>query len=72
MLNGRASLTVALASLLFALAILSARVLAAPEQGTKVAEGKPKAEFPPFESVVKGLTKVVSTADGSPPLYDLY
>jgi hypothetical protein len=29
-------------------------------------------ELPPFEKVVEGLKKVVSTTDGSAPLYDLY
>lgn len=29
-------------------------------------------DFPPFEKVTEGLTKVVSVADGSAPLYDLY
>lgn len=33
---------------------------------------KAKPEFPPLDSVLKGLTKVISTADGAPPLYDLY
>lgn len=29
-------------------------------------------DFPPFDQVVKGLDKVVSTADGQSPLYTLY
>lgn len=29
-------------------------------------------DFPPFEKVIEGLEKVVSTADGAEPLYDLY
>ncbi|HEX8878162.1 MAG TPA: zinc-dependent metalloprotease [Phycisphaerales bacterium] len=29
-------------------------------------------DFPPFEKAIEGLTKVVSTADGATPLYDLY
>jgi len=29
-------------------------------------------EFPPFEKVIEGLTKVVSNTDGPAPLYDLY
>ncbi|MFT5285309.1 MAG: hypothetical protein ACI8TQ_001471 [Planctomycetota bacterium] len=29
-------------------------------------------EFPPFADTIEGLEKVVSTADGSSPLYDLY
>jgi len=29
-------------------------------------------DFPPFDKATEGLTKVVSTADGSNPLYDLY
>ncbi|MBK7403488.1 MAG: zinc-dependent metalloprotease [Phycisphaerales bacterium] len=29
-------------------------------------------EFPPFDKTIEGLTKVVSTADGAAPLYDLY
>lgn len=31
-----------------------------------------KPEFPPFAGAVEGLTKVVSTADGAAPVYDLY
>ncbi len=42
--------------------------LAGPEQGAS--EKKP--DFPPFDKVSEGLTKVVSTADGSSGLYDLY
>jgi hypothetical protein len=34
------------------------------------AEGKP--EYPPYEKVIEGLQKVVSTADGAAPLYELY
>jgi len=29
-------------------------------------------DFPPFEKVTEGLTKVVSTTEGAQPLYDLY
>ena len=29
-------------------------------------------EYPPFDKTIEGLTKVVSTADGAAPLYDLY
>jgi len=36
------------------------------------AEGKKEPEFPPFAGVIEGLTKVVSTAEGSAPLYELY
>ncbi|MHC5026046.1 MAG: zinc-dependent metalloprotease [Planctomycetota bacterium] len=32
----------------------------------------PKAEYPPFDAVTKGLTKVISTADGAAPFYELY
>lgn len=31
-----------------------------------------KDEFPPFEKVTEGLTKVVTNADGTPGLWDLY
>lgn len=47
----------------------------APAQGPAPAPEAPRAkpdEFPSFESVVEGLTKVVSTADGSAPLYELH
>ena len=29
-------------------------------------------DFPPFDKAIEGLTRVVSTADGATPLYDLY
>ena len=36
-------------------------------------DGKDKKDdFPPFETVIKGMEKVVSTADGSEPFYTLY
>jgi hypothetical protein len=35
-------------------------------------EDKPEPEYPPLATVIDGLDKVVSTADGSAPLYDLY
>jgi len=40
-------------------------------QGAPGAEA-PKPEFPPLDKAIEGLTKVVSTADGAKPLYDLY
>lgn len=47
---------------------------AAPAGAPPAAAGAPaKApDFPPFDKAIEGLTKVVSTADGSNPLYDLY
>ncbi len=37
------------------------------------APGKPaEPKFPPFEQTVEGLEKIISTADGASPLYDLY
>ena len=33
---------------------------------------KPKPDFPPFDKVIDGLKKVVSTTDGAAPLFDLY
>lgn len=54
----------------------AALMLAAGTTGPALAMqagGEAKApEYPPFDGVVKDLTKVVSTADGSAPLYDLY
>ncbi len=43
---------------------------AAPAAGGAEAPKPP--EFPPLEKAIDGLTKVVSTSDGSKPLYDLY
>jgi len=40
--------------------------------GAGDAGGDKKDEFPPFDSVVKELEKVVSTADGAPGFYTLY
>lgn len=46
--------------------------------GASIAFGLPgddaaeKPEFPPFAAVSKGLTEVVSTTDGSTPLYELW
>ena len=42
--------------------------LAGPGQGA----GETKPDYPPFDKVTEGLTKVVSTADGSSGVYDLY
>lgn len=39
---------------------------------TAQALDKPKPDFKPFAEVSKGYTKVVSTADGSKPLYGVY
>ncbi|MEZ6242408.1 MAG: zinc-dependent metalloprotease [Phycisphaerales bacterium] len=54
----------------------AALMLAAGTTGTALAQqGGPEAkapEYPPFDAVTKDLTKVVSTADGSAPLYELY
>jgi hypothetical protein len=44
---------------------VSAQAAAAPSQA-------PESEFPPFEKAVEGLSKVVSTADGTPGFWDLY
>jgi hypothetical protein len=38
----------------------------------QAAGGAKKAEFPPFDKVVEGMEKVVSTIDGAPGYYDLY
>jgi hypothetical protein len=55
-------------SVIFLASALGAPVLAqAPADG---AEKKP--DFPPFEKVADGLEKVVSVADGSAPLYELW
>ncbi len=61
----------AAAGLAIALAVPS---VAQPAGGPGSPEGgAAKApEFPPFEKVIEGMTKVVSIADGTPPLYDLY
>ena len=44
---------------------------AASTNGDKEAK-KPKPDYPPFDEVIDGLTKVVSTTDGASPLFDLY
>ncbi len=43
----------------------------APEGAPGAAPAKAP-EFPPFDKTIEGLTKVVTLADGSVPLYDLY
>lgn len=43
-----------------------------PDGLTKMGPPAPKSDFPPFDQVVKGLDKVVSTADGQEPLYTLW
>lgn len=50
------------------------QVPAAPAaaEGSAPAAPAKAPDFPPFEKVTEGLTKVVSVADGSAPLYDLY
>jgi hypothetical protein len=46
---------------------------AAAQAADAAAAAKPKKEeYPPFDKVVEGLTKVISTADGAASLYDLY
>lgn len=59
--------------------VLNASGLAQPSGatgGAGVAEaggGAAKApEFPPLDKVIEGMTRVVSIADGTPPLYELY
>ncbi|MHC4801023.1 MAG: zinc-dependent metalloprotease [Planctomycetota bacterium] len=44
----------------------------APPQGGPAAAKADKPEYPPFDKVVEDLEKVISTADGAAPLYDLY
>ncbi|NOT30266.1 MAG: DUF5117 domain-containing protein [Planctomycetes bacterium] len=57
-----------------AVASLAAALLLTPAPFAQVSEApKPKPEeFPAFETAIEGLTKVVSTNDGAPGLYDLY
>jgi hypothetical protein len=43
-----------------------------PDHAAPGAGAEKKPEFPPFKTVVKGLEKVISTTDGSDPLYELY
>jgi hypothetical protein len=38
----------------------------------QAAPANAKQEYPPFDKVIEGLEKVVSTTDGSKPLYELY
>jgi hypothetical protein len=58
-------------ALLSCAGILAAQAPAGPPAGTS--NGKPGGtDFPPFEKVTEGLTKVVSTTDGAEPLYELY
>jgi hypothetical protein len=51
--------------------LLAALALALPARAQEASKSKPE-EFPAFDTVVEGLTKVVSTLDGTPPLYELY
>ena len=44
----------------------------APPPGGPAAAKADKPEYPPFDKVVEDLEKVISTADGAAPLYDLY
>ena len=54
-------------------ASLAVALLATPLLSAQAPEAPKKPdEFPTFDSVVEGLTKVVSSVDGAPPLYDLY
>lgn len=55
-----------------ALRILSLSCLALGALALPGRAGDGKPDFPPFDETVKGLDKVVSTADGSAGLYDLY
>lgn len=47
-------------------------VVLAPAVTAEAAPSDKAPEYPPFKSVTEGLTKVVSTADGSKPLIELY
>ena len=61
----------AVSSLLIVLAVTFAAYAAppgAPPGGARPAKG----ELPPFDKVKEGFDKVVSTIDGSKPLYELY
>jgi hypothetical protein len=51
---------------LFALSLIAAAQAPAPEAKEK------EPEFPPFDKVIEGLTKVITNTDGPAPLYDLY
>ena len=51
---------------LLALSLTAAAQAPAPDAKEK------EPEFPPFEKVIEGLTKVVTSTDGPGPLYDLY
>jgi hypothetical protein len=44
----------------------------APPPGGPAAAKEKKPDYPPFDKVIEGLDKVISTADGAAPLYDLY
>jgi hypothetical protein len=43
-----------------------------PKGDAKAADAPPKPDFPPFEQITKGYEKVVSTTDGTQPLYTLW
>ncbi|GJM18714.1 MAG: hypothetical protein DHS20C14_09270 [Phycisphaeraceae bacterium] len=51
-------------------AVIAVLMTVAGAAAPAFADDKP--DFPPMEKVVEGLSKVVSTADGSTPLYELY
>ncbi|MCB9896911.1 MAG: zinc-dependent metalloprotease [Planctomycetes bacterium] len=56
----------------FALALLAGGALMPAVPALTAPAEEAKSDYPPFEKVVDGLEKVVSTTDGSTPLYDLY
>ena len=53
-------------------ALAAALPAGAGPQADPAAAKDQKPDYPPFDTVIDGFTKVVSTVDGSPPLYELY
>ena len=53
-------------------ALAAALPAGAGPQADPAAAKDQKPDYPPFDTVIDGFTKVVSTIDGSAPLYELY
>ncbi|RMD65460.1 MAG: DUF5117 domain-containing protein [Planctomycetota bacterium] len=71
--SGRSLLgVVGLAAACCSVALGGARVVSAQQQSAQKRHARPKAEFPPYKKVIEGYEKVISTADGKPPLYTLW
>src|SRR5690606_33239043 len=68
----RASAARPAAAASIALSLLAGLPAAAQALAPVAVTAQAPEEFPPFEKAIEGLDKVISTADGADPLYDLY